>query len=348
METKIIHPLLLTVFLAVSSCISHNTFPVFKGTYPAFGYPGEEPAIFSSGVLCTGLNERDITISPDGKEIFYGLSSGRMVTIMYTCFDGKRWKEPEVAPFASDMRFSYFEPCFAPDGNSIFFLTTMPVNGNQPKPVWASQNIFVSDRSDDGKWGPPSDPAGCINKGNIQFYPSVTRSRALYFCRTDPSTGKHALYRSVFTDGRYDECIRLQEPVNSDTVTPFNVFVSPDESFMIACISSVRVDWNPDRSNYFIFARNDDGRWTGPVPLGPEINIPGSNAMSSSLSPDGKYFFFAAQVSYPMTGSGEDRSTLSNIIKTASSPQNGNYDIYWVDADIVRSLVEKLKREDEK
>jgi hypothetical protein len=348
MKTGIIHSLPLTVILFVLACTRHTCFPEFEDAYPAFEYPGDKPGIFSPAAICTGLNERDITISPDGKEIFYGLSTGRMVTIMHTLFDGKSWKEPEVASFASDRRFSFFEPCFAPDGNSVYFLTTMPADGRQPQQGWAYQNIFVSDRTDEGSWGLPYSPAGCINEGTLQFYPSVTRNRTLYFCRTDPGTGKHALYRSALVDNSYSECIRLPEPVNSDTVIPFNVFVSPDESFMIACISSISVAWNPDRSNYFLFAGNDDGSWTGPVPFGPEINIPGSNAMSSSLSPDGKYFFFAAQVSMPLKSDRKGRTTLSRIVKAASAAQNGNYDIYWVDAGIVRNLAEILKRTGER
>ena len=343
MKTRKIHLLLLTVFMAVPSCINHDNFPLLEGAYPASGYPGDKPVIFSPGALCTGLNERDITISPEGKEIFYGLSTGRMVTIMYTRFNGKRWEEPVVAPFASDSRFSYFEPCFGPDGNSVWFLTTMPCQGKEPKPGWAYQNIFVSERNSDGTWGEPRDPGGCINDGALQFYPSVTRNKTLYFCRTDPAKGQHAVYRSLYNDGIYSECTRLPEPVNSDSVTVYNVFVSPDESIMIACINGIRVDWNPDRSNYFLFVSNYDGSWSGPVPLGPDINIPGSNAMSSSLSPDGRYFFFAAQVTIPRPAASSSKLALSEILKESSSPQNGNYDIYWVNADVIIKSAEELR-----
>jgi hypothetical protein len=323
--------------LASASCRNNrDAFPVLEGDYPALEIPTERPVIFSPGIICTGLNERDITISPDGNEIFYGLSAGKTVTIMYSRFNGKYWEEPVVAPFASDKRFSYFEPCFAPDGNSVWFLTTMPAMDKEPKPGWAYQNIFVSDRKGDGTWDAPHDPGGCINEGAFQFYPSVTRSRTVYFSRTDPSTGRHSLFRSSYANGMYSKCERLPEPVNSDSVMPFNVYVSPDESFIIACISSISVEWNPDRSNYFIFADDGEGGWSGPVPLGPDINIPGSNAMSSSLSPDGRYFFFAAQVTRPASEDKKGPVSLSQIINAYSSPQNGNYDIYWVDADVIR------------
>ena len=336
MKTYLIFAVMLAA-LASASCLNNrDNFPVLEGPYPALDTPSERPVIFSSGILCTGFNERDITISPYGDEIFYGLSTGKMVTIMYSRFNGKCWEEPVVAPFASDKRFSYFEPCFTPDGNSVWFLTTMPVRDMAPKPGWAYQNIFVSDRKSDRSWNAPHDPGGCINDGTLQFYPSVTRNRTVYFSRTDPATGRHQLLRSLYANGIYSKCEKLPEPVNSESVMPFNVYVSPDESFMIACISSLRVEWNPDRSNYFIFPGDGKGGWSEPSPLGPDINIPGSNAMSSSLSPDGRYFFFAAQVTRPASEDKNGPVSLSEIINTSSSPQNGNYDIYWVDAGVIR------------
>jgi hypothetical protein len=343
MKNNFIYTLILALAVLTSSCRRENSFGIFRGLYPASGYPGDKPEVFSPGSVCTGFNERDITISPDGTEIFYGLSTGRMVTIMYTRFDGRRWKEPVVAPFAGDRRFSWFEPCFSPDGKSVWFLTTMPVKGNEPKPGWAYQNIFFSARGSDGTWSQPTDPAGCINEGDLQFYPSVTRSGTLYFCRTDKGTGRHGLFKSELVSGIYGDCSRLPEPVNSDTIAPFNVFVSPDETFMIACISGICPDWNPGRSNYFLFIRNNDGSWSGPAPLGPEINIPGSNATSSSLSPDGKYFFFAAQVPVSLPDESEPPESLSEIINMSATPRNGNYDIYWVDAGVIRRYINDLR-----
>ncbi len=334
---------ILLVLLLITSCVrDKERFPVLSGPYPVENLPSEKPEVFGPGIICTGLTERDITISPDGREIFYGLSTGRLVTIMYTRYDGNRWQEPVIAPFAVDNRFSYFEPCFAPDGKSVFFLTTMPVRGKEIKPGWANQNIFVSDRADDGTWGDPYDPPGCINDGALQFYPSVTKDRTVYFCRTDPSTGKHELFRSPLDDGVYREATRLPEPVNTDTTRPYNVYVAPDESFMIACIADIQVGYNPGRANYFLFMRNDDGEWSGPVPFGPEINIRGSNAMSSSLSPDGRYLFFAAQVTEPLKSDDDEQVPLSRIIMSSSVPQNGNSDIYWTDAAVIRKMVEEF------
>lgn len=338
MKKRIAVSFLLPLFALLISCNHHDEFPLLKGSYPVKEFPSGEPEIFGSGIICTGLTERDITISPDGTEIFFGLSTGRMVTIMYTRFNGKRWEEPVVAPFATDNRFFFFEPCFSPDGNSLFFLTTMPAGGKEIKPGWTYQNIFASDRTDDGGWSPPYEPQGSINEGALQFYPSLTSDRTLYFCRTDPATGKHSLFRAAQHEGVYNECVKLPPPVNTDSTNLYNVFVSPDESFMIACMTGLKPDFNPGKANYYLFIKNDDGSWSEPVPFGPEINIPGSNAMSSSVSPDGRYLFFAAQ----KTVNPDKESTplsLSQIVRISSSPQNGNYDIYWTDAGVIGKMI---------
>ena len=321
-------------------------FPELQGPFIGQKIPGKTPEIFAPSIISTGFDERDLTISPDGTEIFYGLSTGRIVTIMQIRYIDGHWTEPVTAPFASDNHFFYFEPCFAPDGRTVFFLTTMPVQGNEPKPGWRYQNIFASDRLDDGSWGEPYDPGVTINENGFQFYPSLTHDKTIYFCRTDIVTRRNAVYKADFINGTFTLSTKLPPPVNTDSTSPYNVFVAPDESYLIACIGESNLDYNPGRANYFIFFRNDDDSWAEPVPFGPEINIRGSTAMSASVSPDGKYLFFAAQVSTCKVGDGGKPLTLSRLIEVANSPQNGNYDIYWVDASVIGEMKNRCKKEE--
>jgi len=321
-----------------ASAQDEKAFPELKGPYLGQMAPGLTPVLFAPGIVSTGMNERDITIAPDGKEIFYGLTTGRTVTIMHSCYRNGLWTEPAVASFAVDDRFFYFEPCLSSDGNRIYFLTTMPANGKEPRPGWGHQNIFAADRKTDGSWGDPYDTGSNINGDMQQFYPSMTKTQKLYFCRTDPATRRNTVHRATIVDGVFTLSEKLPAPVNTDSTNPYNAYIAPDESFLIACIGEVTYEKNPGRPNYFIFFRNDDDTWSDPVPFGPEINIRGSGAMSSSLSPDGKYLFFAAQVNaYGKTEPGE-RTSLSRFKEISNSPQNGNSDIYWVDASVIEKL----------
>ena len=59
-------------------------FPTLQGPYLGQTPPGSEPELFAPGLVSTGFYERDLLISPDGDEIYYGLVAGRTVTIMVT------------------------------------------------------------------------------------------------------------------------------------------------------------------------------------------------------------------------------------------------------------------------
>jgi hypothetical protein len=314
-------------------------FPKLKCDYLGKKLPGLQPEIFAPGIISTGMMERDITITPDGKEIYYGLIYGRQVTIMVTKLKNGIWSEPEVASFASDANFFYFEPCLSNDGSKIYFLTTLTPKGKEPKPRWGYQNIWVADRQPDGSWGKPYDPDTVINGKDFQYYPSLTNAGTLYFTRQDAQTKKSGIFRSKLIDGKFTVVEKLPAIINKEGTTSYNAFIAPDESYLIVCIDGKPCEYNPGKANYFIFFRDKNDNWSEGIPFGPEINIKGSNAMSASVSPDGKILFFAAQkLNEKFTDSGKG-TTLKDIIELMNSPQNGDYDIYWVSA----SVIEKLK-----
>lgn len=297
--------------------------------------PGIIPELFAPGIVCTGFYERDIAISPDGSEIFYGLLTNRFITIMHTRLDNGKWSEPEAASFAQDDRFFFLEPCFSSDGKTLYFLSTHPPQGQEPKPRWFYQNIWASNKKSDGTWGDLYNPDTLLNQQNNQFYPSLTKAGTLYFTRSDAKTDQSTIWRARGQNGRFETPQMLPAPVNQEGMTHFNACIAPDESFLIGCVGGRETDINPGCVNYYIFYRNTDDTWCDGIPLGAEINIKGSNAISASLSPDGKYLFFAAQKLSKEMAEKSQRKTLKNIIEMSNNPQNGSYDIYWVDVKIL-------------
>jgi len=256
---------------------------------------------------------------------------------MWTRLQGGRWSEPEVAPFAADPGYFYFEPALSADGKRIFFLTNRPGKGKETKPGWAYQNIWAADRKPDGSWGEPYDPDPAINGDGQQFFPSLTRDGTLYFTRKDKESKKLAIVRSRFLMGRFSEAEKLPDRINGSG-TPYNACIAPDESYLIACVDGRPCDHNPGLANYFAFFRGPNDDWSDGIPLGPEINIKGSNAMSPAVSPDGRYFFFAAQKTAAGFAGSWRGKTLRELLAMTRSCQNGDYDIYWVDAKIIEML----------
>jgi hypothetical protein len=271
-----------------------SSLPDLQGPYFGQKPPGTTPEVFAPGILGAGISKRDVAISSDGREIYFGASSGKLMTIYWMRQREGRWSEPEVAPFAADSNYHHFEPSLSVDGRQIYFLTNRPAKGKEPKPGWTYQNIWAADRGPDGLWGEPYDPGAVINGDGQQFFPSLTRNGTLYFTRVDGRNKKPALWRARPTGGKFSAAERLPDKINGNGAL-YNAFIAPDESYLIACVDGRPVSGNPGKANYFIFFRDEEDAWSDGLPFGPEINITGSAAMSSFVSPDGKYLFFAAK-----------------------------------------------------
>ena len=78
-------------------------------------------------IICTGMDERDIAISPDGKEIFYGILEKPHYVIVWLKEENGVWKPQEIASFSG--LYNDYEPAFSPDGNRLYFCSDRPLSG---------------------------------------------------------------------------------------------------------------------------------------------------------------------------------------------------------------------------
>jgi hypothetical protein len=90
-------------------------------------------------------------------------------------------------------------------------------------------------------------------------------------------------------------------------------------------------------ADYYIVFRSEDDTWSEPINMGDEINTPRGGEWSPYVSPDGKYFFFMssrrrAPGTYPA------QLTYDFLVEVYEGPQNGNANIYWVDASFIEDL----------
>jgi len=305
------------------------------GEYVGQTPPGSSPQLFAPGFISTGMYERDVAMTPDGNEFYFGLISGGAVTIAVTRLVDGHWTGPEIASFCEDPDFYYFEPHITPDGKRFLFLCTRPQEGQEPKPGWAYQDIWAVDRTADG-WGEPYNLGPPVDTDAPEYFPSTTRDGTLYFTREVTEEGKRRslILRARMVDGKYAEPEVLPKEVNPGD-NQYNAFVDPDERYLIVCMSG-RED-NIGRSDYYICFRNDDDTWTGPINMGDEVNTPGNTAPSPYVSPDGRYFFFASNRRSPEDTS-STKWSYEHILRMSTLPQNGNSDIYWMESSFIESL----------
>lgn len=302
------------------------------GEYLGQQIPGAHPELFAPGVVSDGLNNRDMAIEPDGSAFYYSINlrSFGISTILEVRREEGGWSDPEVANFARDPAFNYLEPAIAPDGSRFFFVAAEPGSRNN--------DIWVMDQDERG-WGEPRKLGNTINTDVSETFPSLTRDGTLYFSRAEPDSQVEFIYRARLVNGTYAEPEKLPPNVNSGK-SHFNAFVAPDESYLIVPV------WGRDDTNgsvdYYITFRNEQDEWSAPINLGPQVNTPDGQQYTPYVSPDGRYFFFMStraprEPDVPVGG--YSREYLQRVHE---QPENGQSDIYWMDA----GFIEKLRPED--
>jgi hypothetical protein len=117
---------LLSVHLNFIGCARQDSFPLIEGPYLGQKPPGMTPELFAPGLVSRGFHEHSLTISPDGKEMFFVMADAgySVYRIGYLRSENDAWAVPQLAPFSSDHHD--FGPTFAPDGRRLYFASSRP------------------------------------------------------------------------------------------------------------------------------------------------------------------------------------------------------------------------------
>lgn len=140
---------------------------------------------------------------------------------------------------------------------------------------------------------------------------SSTLDGTLYFASN--YDGKRGIFRCKSQNDTYSEIEFLPEEINS--IGGAHAFVAPDESYLIF---DAQVSGRGKPELFISFQKNDTS-WTKAINMGSSINAT-KTEFGASVSPDGKYLFFHRRV-------------------------NGNGDIYWMSADIIKNIKVKALSE---
>lgn len=335
MKLKLFSQLLIFVLLTLNCKYktenNNDLLNGLSGPYLGQELPKEIPELFAPGIVSDGLDNRDIAIMPNGKEIYFSNAVGgtEYVTILCSREEKGIWTKPEVVCFAANPGFMYYEPCISTDGNKLFFTSNMPINDSLEM---SEPNIWYVQRHED-KWGNPIVLDTTINSIYDEYFPSITKDGTLYFTRGS-KTGEYFIYRSIQINGKYTKAVKLPKQVNSGK-NRFNAFVDRDERYLI--LSIYGLSETVGGMDYYIVFRNENDTWSNPIDLGDQINTKGNDEYSPYVSPDGKYFFFMSKRSIPKD-SIPKLLTYDFLHKMHNHYNNGDSDIYWIDAKIIEEL----------
>lgn len=261
--------------------------------------PSNTPIIFAPGVISKENQlEFGSVFSKDGTQFFYGVSIKGKSEIRYCQFVNNNWSTPKT--IISHNEYGYNDPFLSPNEDRLYYISNMPLKENESK---GDHDIWYSVKEKSG-WSKPTNAGKNINSDKNEYYMSFTNDGTMYFS-SDINDQKNEdnfdIYYSKYVNNEFKEKIKLSDSINSRAYEA-DVFISPDESYMIFCANRNN---GLGRGDLYISFKKDNGTWTESKNMGNNINTR-NHELCPFVTNDGKYLFYTS-----------------------------NEDIYWVSADII-------------
>ncbi len=292
---------LLFFLVGALSCSFKKNDLVYFGQQP----PGLTPEIFAPGsISLADRSEFGSVFNAAANEFYFGIDRDGTSEIWWSRLESSgEWSAPLLLIGGQD--YSCNDPFLSTDETKLYFISNRSAIGETPK---QNYDIWYIQRGGSG-WDTEMvalDTA--INSPGNEYYMSFTANESIYFSsnwRADKKAMRDFnIYRSDYREGGYQKAQILPQEINSSSYEA-DVFISPDESYMIFC--SIRENGLGEGDLYISF-QDASGNWSDAENLGDKINTPG-HELCPFISRDGKYFFFTS-----------------------------NRDIYWVDAKVIESF----------
>ena len=288
-------------FIFFSSSYLKNTDEKLK--YLGQTPPSSTPKVFAPGLISkTDESEFGSVFNKEATELYYGVDINGKAEIRYTKLVGENWTKPKV--LLSHDTYSLNDPYLSPDENKLYLISNKALESDEIKEDY---DIWYIER-ENNKWNPKLIRASPnINTHKNEYYMSFTETGKIYFSsnRGASKNRQHDfnIYSAEFKSRTFQKPKLLSDSINTRAYEA-DVFVSPDESFIIFC--SIREEGYGQGDLYISF-KDDYDNWSKAKNMGSVINTEG-HELCPFVTQDGKYFFYTS-----------------------------NQDIYWVDAAIINS-----------
>jgi hypothetical protein len=247
-------------------------------TEPAAGSSVE---IVAEGLISTSSNQTFPMEDPATGDLWFSSFEGSFdeQTILVARHTDDGWAPPEVASFSG--RWGDRAPRFSPDGSYMLITSNRPRPGSEEN---GDMDIWRLERTEDG-WSAPELVPSPISSPAPDIHPSVTGAAVWVASRREGGLGRSDLYRMGF-----DGTVTHPGPPLNDELSQSDVWVSPDEAWMVVVITDRPDGFGGD--DLYVSRRVAD-TWSAPLNLGPEINTP-EYEYGPSVSADGEYLLFTS------------------------------------------------------
>ncbi|MDW3194265.1 MAG: hypothetical protein R8G66_17960 [Cytophagales bacterium] len=239
--------------------------------------PADNPLTFKADLIPDGKLIHKGSFSPDLTEYYYTVSDKS-----YKRFDTyvirkqeERWSDPKTAFFNSD--YSEHGLSFSPDGNTIYFSSTRPVESYIPDTwhLWKSVNKG-------GQWSKPAYIDIPNLRDKLISHPTISNQGTLYFHASNLDYSEMDLYQCKLVDGNFGTA----QKVVLDIEAPYGKctpYIAADESFLLFATVGDQLDLQ-------ISYNDGQGNWSIPKKLNEEINHSGQG--NPYVTPDHQFLFF--------------------------------------------------------
>ncbi len=305
-----VYCILFCISIALVSCATNEQQVLnYFGQEP----PGDTPVRFAPGNVSTGFHEHSrIAFSGNGTEMCWAVSpipfdSGTQF-LKHSVYQDGIWSEPDTISFSGE--YEDGSPSFSNDNEYLYFSSRRPFTSEGE--IIEKGAFWRSKRTAEG-W---SEPEYFMNKLTQEGYASMTfvltGDNSMFFDSAQRGVWEWSIHVARTCNGIYSEPEKLTNAINGSKIN-WTPFVDKDETYLI--FSSNRAEDEMDKGNgdLYISFKDKTGNWTNAINMGSPVNTV-SQERFPSVSPDGKYLFFA-------------RHTEENYS-----------DIFWVDAGIIEVL----------
>ena len=256
--------------------------------YIQFEKPSNIPQLFAPGFISKdSVSEYGSVFNEAVTEFFFAIDKDRKSEILWTKLKNDQWTKPEVIIY--DPKYSFNDPFLSVDESKLYYISDLPRN---EKDTINDFDIWYSNRVEEG-WSEPVNAGMAINSDANEFYISFTESGDMYFASNKENWNdrKHDfhIYKSEFKSGEFLTPIKLDSAINTRAYEA-DVFVAPDESYIIFC-SARRSGLG--RGDLYISFKDEKNQWKTAVNMGEPINSEG-HEICPFVTKDGKYFFYAS------------------------------------------------------